>query len=79
MLIISIWELITIRSSLTVIFRCSKTPISFANEQLKMSTYGKQITFDKLPQKDGKLSHRTSPANVDGIATADLFRQAPSY
>jgi len=37
----------------------------------------KQITFDKL--KGGKLSHRTSPANVDGIATADLFRQAPSY
>lgn len=39
----------------------------------------KQITFDKLPQKGGKLSHRTSPANVDGIAAADLFRQAPSY
>ena len=39
----------------------------------------KQITFDKLPQKGGKLSHRTSPANVDGIATADLLRQAPSY
>ena len=40
-------------------FSTIKTPISFASEQLKTSTYGKeQITFDKLPQAVGYLTEQ---------------------
>lgn len=40
-------------------FSTIKTPISFASEQLKTSTYGnEQITFDKLPQAVGYLTEQ---------------------
>ena len=46
-------------SYIPVMFSTIKTPISFASEQLKTSTYGKRTNhFDKLPQAVGYLTEQ---------------------